>query len=73
MRDKRSKRNKRKIDALPKALPPPFPVIKRTPVINHVSATIMDTKELSKTNHASRKPFRFNLKAPKRIDHSQKK
>jgi len=61
------------MEALPKGLEEPPPIIIMTTVITHVSATIMKTRAESKQNQPSFKPFRFTRKALKRTNHSKEK
>mmetsp|Transcript_29015 Transcript_29015/g.76535 ORF Transcript_29015/g.76535 Transcript_29015/m.76535 type:complete len:297 (-) Transcript_29015:414-1304(-) len=55
--DRRKRRNNRKIDAFPKPTLLPLPVARITPVIAHVSKTIIPTNSESNTNQASLNPF----------------
>mmetsp|Transcript_50114 Transcript_50114/g.133647 ORF Transcript_50114/g.133647 Transcript_50114/m.133647 type:complete len:123 (-) Transcript_50114:366-734(-) len=71
-RESRSKRNNRKIEAPPMPEPPPEPSI-NIEVITQVSATIMNTRHESKTNHPSFNPSCFLLNELKRTYHSKEK
>jgi len=72
-RESRRSRNSLRMERPPMPPPPPVSRHSSTTVITQVSATIMDTRQESKTNHASLRQFLFPANELKRTYHSKKK